>query len=62
MTPRHALIKLLARRVKEKEKTEQNKALICVLYDQAKIIEGEPIKDPAAFSDYVTSFMLNAAE
>ena len=62
LNPRHALIKLLARRVKEKEKTEQNKALICVLYDQAKIIEGEPIKDPAAFSDYVTSFMLNAAE
>lgn len=62
LNPRHALIKLLARRVKEKEKTEQNKALVCVLYDQAKIIEGEPIKDPAAFSDYVTSFMLDAAE
>ena len=61
LNPRHALIKLLAKRVKAKEKTEQNKALISVLYDQAKIIEGEPVGNPAAFSDYVTSFMMEAA-
>lgn len=62
LNPRHNLVKLLAKRVKAKEMVDQNKALISVLYDQSKIIEGEPINDPAAFSDYVTSFMLNAVQ
>ena len=60
INPRHPLIKALAHRVFEKEKTDENKALCAVLFDQAKIIEGEPVKNPAAFSERVTGFMLDA--
>ncbi len=60
INPRHPLIKKLAAKVEAGDTGDSNKALVQVLFDQAKIIEGEPISDPAAFSDRVTAFMLQS--
>lgn len=60
INPRHPLIKKLAEKVEGGDMGDENKALVQVLYDQAKIIEGEPINDPAAFSDRVTQFMMSS--
>ena len=62
INPRHPLIKKLAAKVAAGDTSDTNKALVQVLFDQAKIIEGEPIKDPAAFSQRVTDFMMSAVE
>ena len=53
---------MLAAKVAAGDTGDTNKALVQVLCDQAKIIEGEPIKDPAAFSQRVTDFMMSAVE
>ena len=60
INPRHPLIKKLAAKVEAGDTGDSNKALVQVLFDQAKIIEGEPISDPAAFSERVTGFMLQS--
>jgi len=60
INPRHPLIKKLAAKVAAGDTGDTNKALVQVLFDQAKIIEGEPINDPAAFSQRVTDFMMSA--
>lgn len=60
LNPRHPLIKLLAEKVASGDKSDENKEMIEVLFDQAKIIEGEPISDPAGFSNRVTNFMLSS--
>lgn len=60
INPRHPLIKKLAAKVEAGDTGDSNKALVQVLFDQAKIIEGEPINDPAAFSERVTGFMLQS--
>lgn len=62
INPRHPLIKKLAAKVEAGDTGDANKALVQVLFDQAKIIEGEPINDPAAFSQRVTDFMMAAVE
>lgn len=62
INPRHPLIKKLAAKVAAGDTGDTNKALVQVLFDQAKIIEGEPIKDPAAFSQRVTDFMMSAMD
>lgn len=62
INPRHPLIKKLAAKVESGDTGDANKALVQVLFDQAKIIEGEPINDPAAFSQRVTDFMMAAVE
>lgn len=62
LNPRHPLIKLLAQKVAAGDKSDADRAMIQVLFDQAKIIEGEPIGDPAAFSQRVTDFMLQAVK
>ena len=62
INPRHPLIKKLAAKVAAGDTGDTNKDLVKVLYDQAKIIEGEPINDPAGFSQKVTAFMMRAVD
>ena len=60
LNPRHPLIRKLAEKVEQGDTSETNKMMIRILFDEAKIIEGEPIKDPAGFSRNVTDFMMRA--
>lgn len=62
INPRHPLIKKIAAKVAAGDTGDTNKDLVKVLYDQAKIIEGEPIADPAGFSQKVTAFMMRAVD
>jgi len=50
INPDHKIIKGLARKVKEESQSEEIDQMVLLLLDQAKIQEGEPIKDPSAFS------------
>ncbi|MCQ2965300.1 MAG: molecular chaperone HtpG [Alphaproteobacteria bacterium] len=58
INPYHPLIKLLAKKIKLGEKGDDIKSMIQILYDQAKIIEGEAVSNPAGFSNKVTDLML----
>jgi molecular chaperone HtpG len=51
INPNHKIVAKIAKEVKKKEKEEENKQLIHLLYDQACIIEGEPVVDVGAFSE-----------
>ena len=50
INPRHALIRSLARRATEKGAADALEDAAHLLFDQARIAEGEPVPDPAAFS------------
>jgi molecular chaperone HtpG len=60
LNPRHALIKALA----AKARTEGASAAIAdgaeLLYDLARVVEGEPVADPAAFARRLTEAMTKA--
>jgi molecular chaperone HtpG len=51
----HHIIKKISLEIDDKNKDEQNKELIHLLYDQACIIEGEPVYDVSAFSKRLNS-------
>lgn len=58
INPDHALILRMAERSKDDgEVSTDMKDAALMLLDQARIIEGEPIPDPAAFSRRMASFM-----
>ncbi len=56
----HDLIKKLADLVKAGQKEDVVKDIIWLLYDQARIAEGEPLKDPAAFAGRLNHFLEGA--
>ncbi|MBA2629157.1 MAG: molecular chaperone HtpG [Rickettsiaceae bacterium] len=55
INPNHHIIKKISLEIDDKNKDEQNKDLIHLLYDQACIIEGEPVYDVSAFSKRLNS-------
>ncbi len=57
INPRHALIKALSARVGEKGAADKFADISLLLLDQARIIEGEPLPDPAAFSRRMADVM-----
>ena len=57
INPRHALIKALGARVGEKGAADTFADIAFLLLDQARIIEGEPLPDPAAFSRRMADVM-----
>lgn len=59
INPRHEVIHKLADMADKKEMSEKFNDAVLVLFDQTLIAEGEPLKDPAAFSKRLTSFILN---
>ncbi len=59
INPRHEVIHKLADMLDKKEMDDKINDAILVLFDQTLIAEGEPLKDPAAFSRRLTSFVLS---
>ena len=55
INPNHHIIKKISLEIDDKNKDEENKELIHLLYDQACIIEGEPVYDVSAFSKRLNS-------
>ncbi|MBQ8251113.1 MAG: molecular chaperone HtpG [Alphaproteobacteria bacterium] len=58
VNPRHQVIHRLAHLIDKKESETMVDDAIQVLFDQTLIAEGEPLKDPAAFSKRLTNFVL----
>lgn len=59
INPRHEVIHKLAEMLENKEMNDKVNDAILVLFDQTLIAEGEPLKDPAAFSKRLTNFVLS---
>lgn len=57
INPEHAIIKGLAARVNAGEMGDAQKDLVHLLFDQANILEGQPIKDPAAYARRVNAVL-----
>jgi len=57
LNPRHALIKGLAHRVKTGGTGPLVEDIAALLFDQARIVEGEPPADPAAFARRLVAVM-----
>lgn len=60
INPKHTIIKSLAQDVDSKGSNEAAQDVVRVLFDQACIIEGEPISDTSAFSRRLSSFIAKA--
>jgi molecular chaperone HtpG len=60
INPKHAIIKSLAHDFATHGSTESAQDVVRVLFDQACIIEGEPISDTGAFSRRLSSFISKA--
>jgi len=50
INPNHKVVMKIGSEVGKKNKDEENRQLVHLLYDQACIIEGEPVSDAGAFS------------
>ncbi len=57
LNPRHPLIARLARSVGETGASDQLAEFAWLLLDQARIVEGEPLPDPAAFARRLASLL-----
>jgi molecular chaperone HtpG len=57
INPRHPLIRRMAAMVGEEGLREAVGETIDLLLDQARIVEGEPLPDPGAFSRRMSSFL-----
>ncbi|MBQ7396756.1 MAG: molecular chaperone HtpG [Lentisphaeria bacterium] len=58
----HALIEALNAMVGKEEKKEELSQFVRILWEQALIAEGSPLKDPAAFAKAVTALLLKSAK
>ena len=57
INPKHALIKEMARAAEDDGQQEALGDLAELLLDQARIVEGEPVPDPGAFSRRMSAFL-----
>ena len=57
LNPEHDIVKKIKATLPNKKSYEDNVRLVNLLYDQACIIEGEPIRDPALFCKQVNAFI-----
>jgi molecular chaperone HtpG len=57
INPKHALIKEMARAAEDAGQHEALGDLAELLLDQARIVEGEPVPDPGAFSRRMSAFL-----
>ena len=57
INPKHALIKEMARAAEADGQQEALGDLAELLLDQARIVEGEPVPDPGAFSRRMSAFL-----
>lgn len=61
INPKHALISKLAAAITQDAKKEEVSDICAVLLDQARIIEGEPLDDPAGFIKRINKYMVDRA-
>ena len=59
---RHPVIKRLSELVEKPESSDVVSDSVHVLFDEALIAEGEPIKNPAAFTERLTRFIMNGLQ
>jgi molecular chaperone HtpG len=57
VNPLHALVRRMAELAKDETATTELNDLAALLLDQARIVEGEPLADPAAFGRRLSSFV-----
>jgi len=57
LNPRHSLVKRLAEKLEGPDATERAKDYAWLMLDQARIIEGEALPDPAAFARRMAKVM-----
>lgn len=57
INPRHPIIKKLAQAVFDKREEAKVTDALWVLYDQARAVEGEPVRDPSAFARRINAFL-----
>jgi molecular chaperone HtpG len=57
INPRHGLIREMAARAADHSHTDALGDLAELLLDQARIVEGEPVPDPGAFSRRMSAFL-----
>lgn len=57
INPGHEIVKKIKSNLGNKKSHEDNIRLVNLLYDQACIIEGEPIRDPASFCKQMNEFI-----
>lgn len=57
INPEHTIIRSLAKKVSHHEATQEVEDVVWLLFDQARLLEGEPITDPAAFTRRLQSFV-----
>jgi molecular chaperone HtpG len=62
INPNHKIIKRIFKNMTDKNKEEENSQLVCLLYDQACIIEGEPVADVGAFSKRLNTILEGIAD
>ncbi len=51
LNPTHALIKKMAERAKAKGASDELKDVVWLLFDQARLLDGDSVSDPAAFGE-----------
>ncbi len=59
INPNHAIIKNINENIKNDSKKDENISIIKTLFDQACIIEGEPILDNKDFSQRLVKLITN---
>lgn len=57
INPNHKIVIKIGEGLKKKDNQDENAALVHLLYDQACIIEGEPVADAGAFSKRLNSIL-----
>ncbi|MDP5110637.1 MAG: molecular chaperone HtpG [Rickettsiaceae bacterium] len=57
INPNHKIVLKIGSGLKKKDNQDENAALVHLLYDQACIIEGEPVPDAGAFSKRLNSIL-----
>jgi molecular chaperone HtpG len=57
INPRHGLIREMAARAADDSQQDALGDLAELLLDQARIVEGEPVPDPGAFSRRMSAFL-----
>lgn len=57
INPNHKIVLKIGEGLKKNDNQDENAALVHLLYDQACIIEGEPVHDAGAFSKRLNSIL-----
>ncbi|MDR2777193.1 MAG: molecular chaperone HtpG [Rickettsiales bacterium] len=60
INPQHSVLKIIQENVNNSEKLPEMREIIRMLFDEACILEGEPLKNPAEFALRLNKFMESA--